>query len=87
MANFFLFSFLSEYELAITVLNVHADIISSRRGVDSKKFHESFAEFIKLLKATGYDESYLDDWEPGSLACACRSFLQCVEEEVNSKVD
>ena len=76
----------SEYKPATTALNLHANVISSKHKVGSKKFYELFAEFIELLKASESGESYLDDEEPSSLARACESFILCAEEEVSDRV-
>lgn len=75
----------SEYRPAITALNIHAGIKSSQHKVGSEKFYESFAEFIKLLKASESGESYLDDGEPNSLTHAYESFLLCAKDEVSDR--
>ncbi|PUU82104.1 hypothetical protein B9Z19DRAFT_1106041 [Tuber borchii] len=71
------------YEPAITALNIHAGVISSQDKVGSEKFYESFAEFIKLLKAPECGESF---WIPSSLTDACESFLLCAKDEVSDRV-
>ena len=70
----------------ITTLNTHASIISSREN-DNKKFDDAFAEFIRLLIESNYDETYLDEGKASSLTDAYKVFLQCAKDEVTVLVE
>ncbi|KAL7275212.1 hypothetical protein RUND412_001861 [Rhizina undulata] len=73
-----------KHKPTIAVMNTHAGIISSQYKVGSEKFYKTFAEFIKLLKDSDFDESYLDDGELDSLTRVYWSFLKCAKDEVRS---
>jgi len=72
----------SEHRPTITALNTHASIISSQDKVGCEKFDKAFAAFIRLLKESNYDASYLDDGKASSLTDAYKVFLQCAKDEI-----
>ena len=56
--SFSLFGFRPE---TINALNTHASVIASKYQVGSSRFYLLFGEFIRLFRASGYRENYLEE--------------------------
>ncbi|KAF8531573.1 hypothetical protein BDD12DRAFT_800063 [Trichophaea hybrida] len=68
------------YQTTIAVMNICASTVSSKYKVDNEKFYETFAEYIKLLEYSNFDDSYLDDGKMTSLTGVYWTFLQCAKD-------
>ena len=69
------------HRATLHVLNAHAGVISSKSEMGSDVFYAKYAEFIKLLKESDCDDTYLDG-VGSSVTRAYWSFLQAHNDEV-----
>jgi len=71
----------SGHQPTINVLNRHAKIVSSKHEAGSDKFYTLFAEFVRLLEASEFDQGYLDGNDT-DVTRAYWAFLNCINDEV-----
>ena len=76
--SFSLFGFRPE---TINALNTHASVIASKYQGGSSRFYLLFGEFIRLFRASGYRENYLEG-NPTPVARAYWEYRDAIRTKV-----